>query len=88
MSIDTQLTVVGVSGENGQPALLNVVEQEPKPGQGLVLTLLQLLRARIVLEANQILSHVMAILVHVSLNLVQASLKPCQASFKPCSGEF
>ena len=63
-----------MSGEVGQTVLLNVGEQEPKPGQRLVLTLLQLLRARIVMEANQILSHVMAILV--------------QVSFKLCSGEF
>ena len=74
MSINTQLTVVGVSTENGQTVLQNVGDQEPKPGQGLVLTLLQLLGAWIVMEAIQTLSHVTILLV--------------QVSFKPCSGEF
>ena len=63
-----------MSEEVGQTVLLNVGEQEPKPEQGLVLTLLQLLGARIVLEAIQTLSHVTIFLV--------------QVSFKPCSGEF
>ena len=75
MSINIQLTVVGVSGEVGQTVLQNVGDQEPKPEQRLVLTLLQLLRAWIVMEANQTLSHVMAILVQL-------------VSFKPCSGGF
>ena len=74
MSINTQLTVVGVSGENGQTVLQNVGDQELILGQGLVLTLLQLLGARIVLETIQTLSHVTILLV--------------QVSFKPCSGEF
>ena len=74
MSINTQLTVVGVSTENGQTVPLNVGEQEPKPEQGLVLTLLQLLGAGIVLKAIQTLNHVTILLVQVSL--------------KPCSGEF
>ena len=74
MSINTQLTVVGVSGEVGQTVRLNVGDQEPKREQGLVPTLLQLLRAWIVMEAIQTLSHVTMLLV--------------QVSFKPCSGEF
>ena len=74
MSINTQLTVVGVSTENGQTVLQNVGDQEPKREQGLVPILLQLLEAWIVMEANQTLSHVTILLV--------------QVSFKPCSGEF
>ena len=44
-----QLTVVGVSTEIGQTVLQNV-GVEPKPGQGLVLTLLQHLVVWIVLD--------------------------------------
>ena len=69
--------------ENGQTVLQNVGDQEPKREQGLVPILLQLLGARIVMEAIQTLSH-------VTMLLVQVSFKPCQVSFKPwpCSGEF
>ena len=68
MSINTQLTVVGVSTENGQTVLQNVGDQEPKREQGLVLTLLQLLGAWIVLETIQTLSHVTILLVQVRFN--------------------
>ena len=74
MSNNTQLKVVGVSGEVGQTVLQNVGEQEPKPEPGVVITLLQLLGAWIVMEAIQTLSHITMLLV--------------QVSFKPCSGEF
>ena len=69
MSINTQLTVVGVSTENGQTVLQNVGDQEPKPEQGLVLTLLQLLGAWIVRVNSQKLSHVILILVQVIINI-------------------
>ena len=69
MSINTQLTVVGVSGEVGQTVLLNVGEQEPKPGQGLVITLLQLTAVQIARGNCQKLSHAILILVQVMINI-------------------
>ena len=69
MSINTQLTVVGLSGEVGQTVLQNVGDQEPKPGQGLVLTLLQLTAGLIVRMNCQKLSHAILILVQVMINI-------------------
>ena len=59
----------GGCGENGQTVPLNVGDQEPKPEQGLVLTLLQLTAGLIVRVNCQKLSHVILILVQVMINI-------------------
>ena len=58
-----------MSGEVGQTVLQNVGDQEPKPGQGLVLTLLQLTAGLIVRMNCQKLSHAILILVQVIINI-------------------
>ena len=54
-----------MSGEVGQTVQQNVGDQEPKPGQGVVITLLQLTAVQIVRVNCQKLSHAILILVQV-----------------------